>query len=312
MPAPRPSTGCTGCSRGLLPGGAPVKKSTEQYKALLSRVRPRDLAGKTRRRMAAEEPEDLTRLDAKLKAMEAAVTATGSRLMDIHGIGPAGAARILADVGDIARFPDRNHFASRPAPPPSTPPAASTCATGSPAPETAATATCSTWPGSPAAQRHPRPRLLPPQARRRENPHRSHALPAPAPVRRRLKATGRRHLPPRRNEPGRAPRGVYHIQRGRPVPGHRHFGSATSWTRTPDALPPPPARATAHGPRSRQPPAARPRCQRGAPHRTNDVDTDQCRHTLNNGRAMPLTTPFMEGRHERAISPALAMHKYTA
>ena len=32
--------------------------------------------------------------------------------MDIHGVGPAGAARILADVGDIARFPDRNHFAS--------------------------------------------------------------------------------------------------------------------------------------------------------------------------------------------------------
>jgi transposase len=32
--------------------------------------------------------------------------------MDIHGIGPAGAARILADVGDVARFPDRSHFAS--------------------------------------------------------------------------------------------------------------------------------------------------------------------------------------------------------
>ena len=32
--------------------------------------------------------------------------------MDIHGIGPAGAARILADVGDIARFPNRAHFAS--------------------------------------------------------------------------------------------------------------------------------------------------------------------------------------------------------
>jgi len=27
-------------------------------------------------------------------------------------IGPAGAARILCDVGDVARFPDRNHFAS--------------------------------------------------------------------------------------------------------------------------------------------------------------------------------------------------------
>jgi hypothetical protein len=101
---------------GLLPGGAPVKKSARQYQALLATVRPRDPAGKTRRRMAAEELEDLHRLDIKLKEMKAelktAVQATGSHLMDIYGIGPAGAARILADVGDIARFPDRNHFAS--------------------------------------------------------------------------------------------------------------------------------------------------------------------------------------------------------
>ena len=100
----------------LVPGGAPVKKSTAQYKALLATVRPRDLAGKTRRRMAAEELADLGRLDAKLKTMKAelkaAVLASGSHLMDIHGIGPAGAARILADVGDVARFPNRNHFAS--------------------------------------------------------------------------------------------------------------------------------------------------------------------------------------------------------
>jgi transposase len=32
--------------------------------------------------------------------------------MEIHGVGPAGAARILADVGDVARFADRNRFAS--------------------------------------------------------------------------------------------------------------------------------------------------------------------------------------------------------
>jgi transposase len=100
----------------LIPGGAPVKKSASQYQALLATVRPRDPAGKTRRRMAAEELEDLHRLDAKLKAMKAElktiVQAMGSHLMDIHGIGPAGAARILADVGDVARFPDRNHFAS--------------------------------------------------------------------------------------------------------------------------------------------------------------------------------------------------------
>jgi len=40
------------------------------------------------------------------------VLASGSHLMDLPGIGPAGAARILADVGDVRRFPDRNHFAS--------------------------------------------------------------------------------------------------------------------------------------------------------------------------------------------------------
>jgi Transposase IS116/IS110/IS902 family len=44
--------------------------------------------------------------------LKAVVQATGSHLMDIHGIGPAGPARILADVGDISRFPDRGHFAS--------------------------------------------------------------------------------------------------------------------------------------------------------------------------------------------------------
>ena len=100
----------------LIPGGAPVKKSAAQYRQLLARTRPRDLAGQTRRRMAAGELTGIERLDGKLKAMKAelkaAVAATGSHLMDICGIGPAGAARILADVGDIARFPNRAHFAS--------------------------------------------------------------------------------------------------------------------------------------------------------------------------------------------------------
>ncbi len=136
----------------LIPGGAPVKKSASQYQALLATVRPRDLAGKTRRRMAAGELEDLHRLDSKLKAMKAelkaAVQATGSHLMDIYGIGPAGAARILADVGDIAGSPTATTSRPGPAPPPSTPPAASTSATGCRAPGTAASTTSSTSPGS--------------------------------------------------------------------------------------------------------------------------------------------------------------------
>jgi hypothetical protein len=66
--------------------------------------------------MAVEELADLVAVDAKLKKIKAelraAVLARGSSLMDITGVGPAGAARILADVGDIARFADRNRFAS--------------------------------------------------------------------------------------------------------------------------------------------------------------------------------------------------------
>ncbi len=100
----------------LIPGKKKRDLSALQAKKMLASVRPRDIAGKTRRRMAAEELADLVAVDAKLKAMKAelktAVLARQSTLMDIHGVGPAGAARILADVGDVARFPTRARFAS--------------------------------------------------------------------------------------------------------------------------------------------------------------------------------------------------------
>jgi transposase len=50
--------------------------------------------------------------EALTKELAVAVRTRGSHLMDLRGIGPAGAARILSDVGDVARFPDQNHFAS--------------------------------------------------------------------------------------------------------------------------------------------------------------------------------------------------------
>jgi transposase len=100
----------------LIPGGAKRDLSALQARRLLATVKPRTLTGKTMRRMAAEEITDLVAVDAKLKAIKkelrAAVAARGSHLMDLFGVGPAGAARILGDVGDVTRFPDRNHFAS--------------------------------------------------------------------------------------------------------------------------------------------------------------------------------------------------------
>jgi hypothetical protein len=76
-------------------------------------VRPRDAVGKARRRVAAELIGDLERVyrrskeaDKELKEL---VASTGTTLMDLHGIGPSGAARLLVEVGDITRFPNRAH-----------------------------------------------------------------------------------------------------------------------------------------------------------------------------------------------------------
>src|SRR5690348_14994008 len=100
----------------LIPGGAKKDLSARQAKALLAKVRPRDAAGKTRRRVAAELIADLERIYARKKAanqeLTELLTATGTSLLDLPGIGPSGAARLLVEVGDITRFPNKAHFAS--------------------------------------------------------------------------------------------------------------------------------------------------------------------------------------------------------
>ncbi len=100
----------------LIPGGAKRDLSAAQAKTLLAKVRPRDGAGKTRRRVAAELISDLERIHARKKAadkeLRALVAATGTGLLDLNGIGPSGAARLLVEVADITRFPNRDHFAS--------------------------------------------------------------------------------------------------------------------------------------------------------------------------------------------------------
>jgi transposase len=100
----------------LIPGGAKKDLSAAQARALLARVRPRDAAGKARRRVAAELISDLERIyqrkkDAS-KELSALLRATGTTLANLHGIGPSGAARLLAEVGDVTRFPSKAHFAS--------------------------------------------------------------------------------------------------------------------------------------------------------------------------------------------------------
>jgi transposase len=100
----------------LFPGGAKKFLSAAQAKELLATIRPHDIVGKTRRRLAAELITELTQAGKRIKTadavLKALVTATGSSLLQLHGVGPSGAARLLGDVGDIARFADKGRFAS--------------------------------------------------------------------------------------------------------------------------------------------------------------------------------------------------------
>jgi transposase len=100
----------------LIPAGAERNLTAIKAKALLATVRPRHVAGRTRRQLAADLIEDLTALDRRLKdldmRMREAVEATGTDLMSIKGVGVATAAMVLGEVGDVRRFPSKHHFAT--------------------------------------------------------------------------------------------------------------------------------------------------------------------------------------------------------
>jgi transposase len=101
----------------LTPGQAKKDITALQAKAILASVRPRDVVGKTRRHIAADELANLMTIEKKVRALTVEIKAIvterrDSHLMDLPGVGPVVAARILADVGDVVRFADRNRFAS--------------------------------------------------------------------------------------------------------------------------------------------------------------------------------------------------------
>jgi transposase len=100
----------------LIPGKTKKDLTALQAKRILASVRPRGVAGRTRRRLAVEQLTELVAIEKKTKALTAElksmVKASGSGLMGLRGVGPVVAARVLADVGDVARFADRNRFAS--------------------------------------------------------------------------------------------------------------------------------------------------------------------------------------------------------
>jgi hypothetical protein len=181
----------------LTPGQAKKDITALQAKAILARVRPRDIAGKTRRGLAAEQLTELVAVEKKIKILTAElktmVLARRSTLMDLPGVGPIVAARVLADVGEVTRFADRNRFASWTG---TAPLDASSgeqirhrlLAGGEPTDEPHAAHRR----GHPGPARHRRPHVLPTQAGRREDSDGGHALPQAKDLRRGLPTTPRR------------------------------------------------------------------------------------------------------------------------
>jgi len=112
----------THCSRlhallgELHPGGIASEMTVTKANALLSGVEPVDEVTRFRLLISAELVEDITRLDASLKAskkrVKVAVEASGTTITDLYGIGPICAAMIIGHVRDVGRFPTKGHFAT--------------------------------------------------------------------------------------------------------------------------------------------------------------------------------------------------------
>ena len=158
----------------LIPGGAKKDLSAAQAKKLLATVRPRDAAGKTRRRVAAELIGDL---DEDLRAVQGRRQGTGRADTRTTGNDAAVLARNRpVRRGTAAGRGRRHHPLPRQrhtshhgtAPPRSTPHPVTRSATGSPARGTVrSTASCTSWPSSNCATQTEGRRLLTTAASRR-------------------------------------------------------------------------------------------------------------------------------------------------
>ena len=83
---------------------------------MLVRLRPKDAVCRIRRQLAVGHVSDIRALDRKIKAVRSQIAelveASGTTLVDLFGIGPVIAGRILAEVGDINRFATKDRFAT--------------------------------------------------------------------------------------------------------------------------------------------------------------------------------------------------------
>jgi transposase len=100
----------------LIPGGVPKVITTARAGRVLKALRPDGAVDVARCELAADLLDDLRCIDTRLretrKKLAVAVTAAGTSLTGLFGVGPVIAAAVIGDVRDVSRFGSRDHFAA--------------------------------------------------------------------------------------------------------------------------------------------------------------------------------------------------------
>jgi transposase len=100
----------------LVPAGAGRNLTADGAAALLGQVAAAGAPAMTRRQLAADLVADVRDLDRRIATVEAriiaAVAQSKTSLVELFGVGPVLAAKLLGEVGNIRRYPTKHHFAA--------------------------------------------------------------------------------------------------------------------------------------------------------------------------------------------------------
>ena len=100
----------------LIPGGISKEVVVSQARSLLAAHPPVGAVATERHALAVEFVDELERLNGQRRALRtritAAVDASATTVTDVFGVGDVGAAIIVGQVGDIARFRTADRFAA--------------------------------------------------------------------------------------------------------------------------------------------------------------------------------------------------------
>jgi transposase len=100
----------------LSPGGIAKEMYVSDAEALLAKVKPESPVQQMRFDLVLELIDDVRRLDEQIKAshrrIRLAVRASGTSVTELYGVGPIHAAELIGYTSDVARFANRDAYAS--------------------------------------------------------------------------------------------------------------------------------------------------------------------------------------------------------